>query len=144
MGGMSSLQFASPDPESKYFLGDVAPAAVAACSPGGSRNNDLELQGKVPTMLIQGSRDTIAVPLPWAGYTRDIQQQIFQTRQWKNGLEAATGLLQQRANNSLLAEFRAQFSDLDLLLLADVRQGGALLSGYDLVQKQLTEFLVCC
>ena len=75
MGGMSALQFATPDPTSRpcsqrqscrkavfcllcfcrrYFLGSLRPAAVAACSPGGSRNNDLELQGQVPTLLLQG------------------------------------------------------------------------------------------
>ena len=39
----------------RFFLGSLGPAAVAACSPGGSRNNDLELHGLVPTLLLQGN-----------------------------------------------------------------------------------------
>ncbi|OLP97782.1 hypothetical protein AK812_SmicGene19826 [Symbiodinium microadriaticum] len=123
MGGMSALQFATPDPTSRYFLGSLRPAAVAACSPGGSRNNDLELQGQVPTLLLQGSRDLVAVPVPWAGHDRDLVR-ITLTSAWKALVTNDT--LVQLALRSLPAAFH-NFTKTSILLLADVRQGGAAL-----------------
>ncbi|CAE7557743.1 unnamed protein product [Symbiodinium pilosum] len=126
MGGMSALQFATPDPSSRYFLGSLGPAAIAACSPGGSRNNDLELQGQVPTLLIQGSQDLVAVPVPWAGHDRNLvriaNMKVFQAM-------VTNDTLVQLARQSLPGDFQNLSPD-DLLILADVRQGGALLAEY--------------
>jgi len=77
MGGMSSLQFATQDTSSSYFLGgacghDLRPAAIVACSPGGSRNNVLDLDGKVMALVMQGSTDAIAPATFASGYLRNI------------------------------------------------------------------------
>jgi len=138
MGGMSALQWATPDPSSRYFLKDLQPAAIAACSPGGSRNNDLDLQGQVPTLLMQGSSDTTAVPVAWVGYTRDLRR-ITNTPHWKR--IASNDTLVQAALQSLPAEFQ-NMPPGDTLLLADVRQGGALLAEYlpELVESQMSGF----
>lgn len=70
MGGMSSIQFSVR--EGKYAQKE-RPAAIVSCSAGGARNNDATLDGKVPTLLMQGGRDNVAVPTVFAGFNRHLE-----------------------------------------------------------------------
>lgn len=72
MGGMASLQFAVGKDKGSYWMRDFRPAAVVACSAGGARVNDMELHGKVKTLLMHGYLDYTAPATVWAGYTRDL------------------------------------------------------------------------
>lgn len=72
MGGMASMQFAVG--KGKYWMQDFRPAAIVACSAGGARKNDMELNGEVKTLLMHGYLDAIAPATVWAGYTRDFSQ----------------------------------------------------------------------
>lgn len=69
MGGMAAVQFSVN--KGRYALPEqFRPAAVAACSSSGSRNNQAELNGVVPTLLMQGDADNLAPGTPAHGYTR--------------------------------------------------------------------------
>jgi dienelactone hydrolase len=73
MGGMAALQFSVA--EGKYALPkDLQPAAIASCSSGGSRMNQMQLYGKVPTQLMWGFKDDVAAPVPSSGYARALAE----------------------------------------------------------------------
>jgi len=147
MGGMVSLQFATPDPESIYYLGDTCignlrPAAVVACSPGGSRSSALDLRGEVPTLVMQGSGDLVAPPVVGAGLVRVRHAvvggetkfvQAYMTEEWKRLLgESGPGGVMRRAHDYLLPGQplpRRHRDRTAVLLQADAQQGGALLEG---------------
>lgn len=70
MGGMASLQFAAFQAD-RPLDSRVRPAAIAPCSAGASRSSAVQLQGKMPTLLLWGYTDFVAPPTLWAGCNRD-------------------------------------------------------------------------
>jgi len=144
MGGMSSLQFAAPQRDNKYNMGPYSPKAIAACSAAGGSNNDLNLMGKVPTLLMQGSRDTIAVPTVWAGYNRNDPYYA------QEGFLPKSDRMQRMYLNDTLVGHAIQVSGLNvdvpkkemkgrrinLLLMADLQTGGSFLEHYTSAAEQ--------
>mmetsp|Transcript_75791 Transcript_75791/g.190633 ORF Transcript_75791/g.190633 Transcript_75791/m.190633 type:complete len:641 (+) Transcript_75791:53-1975(+) len=135
MGGMSSIQFATSQTESPYYMGntlagDLRPAAIVACSAGGSRNNDVDLMGKVPALIMQGATDYISAATPPLGY-------MFKGRTdrlaWARGksltkalpvvLPQATLYLDIQLSNDAPVSLQKAY-----VLQADVQQGGELLA----------------
>jgi len=122
MGGMATLQFAVA--EGKYALPkDLQPAAIAPCSPPGSRMNQLELFGKVPTLLMWGFTDDISPPSAFAGYARDY-------RKLQEALYVASPIrLAQAMKVAGITNVSDIPSDIPhFLLYVDVLTGGAFLS----------------
>ena len=74
----------------------------------------------------EGSQDLVAVPVPWAGHDRNLVR-ITSMPQWQAVVGNDT--LVQLAVESLPEEFHNLTRD-DVLLLADVRQGGELLAEF--------------
>mmetsp|Transcript_93561 Transcript_93561/g.227307 ORF Transcript_93561/g.227307 Transcript_93561/m.227307 type:complete len:629 (+) Transcript_93561:148-2034(+) len=135
MGGMASIQFAVPQPGNKYNLGKYRPKAIVACSPGGSRVNTANLQGKVPTMVMQGYKDDIAPGSVWIGYNRSdpyyvksswlVRSNLFLALAQNDTLvQNALNLSGKNRNVPLTGQTGLRAS---ILLNADTQSGGALL-----------------
>jgi len=150
MGGMSSLQWATQDPASDYYLGatcfgDLRPKAITAASPGGSRLNELNLGGRVPALVMQGSADHVAVPVLPAGRMRNFSSgsdSRLAVKDYPNIPHFLAELLGDRLDALVvqavgvlgLGNYRPKpdgtRDKVHLLLQADTQQGGAFLKDH--------------